>query len=179
MTDDPKKRLRDVREEIDLRLDGLLGQLGASIGDMLGRLEEGAGELHHSRTVETERGPVRAEAGIRIRVGGIEAERATQPTQRPSTAPPKPAPEPPRPVAATILAEPDLWSLTAELPGVTQADLRLDVDGVELTIEAEARGRRFRGVFTLPPGIRRDDLSVSLRNGILDLTAPKPGDQAP
>jgi len=70
MSGESKKRGRAALEEIDLRLDGLLGTLGSALGEMVERLEQGeAGEVRRSHEVNTPRGPIRAETGVRVRFG--------------------------------------------------------------------------------------------------------------
>ncbi|MDG4648422.1 Hsp20/alpha crystallin family protein [Roseibacterium sp. SDUM158017] len=86
-------------------------------------------------------------------------------------APEAPGREPVRPVEATILAAGGGWTLVADLPGVAEGDvaLRDGEDGASLVVEAQGRGRRYRGEFDLPAGLRAADLTVSLVNGILEL----------
>lgn len=174
---------KDLREEIDLRLDGLLGELGRTLGDMIERLDGGSGEVRRSRSFETGRGPVRAEAGIRIRAGGLglppgrpqPAARERQAGTAPSTA----QPPVPCPIDAAVEEEAGLWTLTADLPGVGAQDLSLSERDGHLHIAATARHRSYEGSFALPPGVTLADIEVSLRNGILNLTARLPGPEAP
>ncbi|MEM6939777.1 MAG: Hsp20/alpha crystallin family protein [Pseudomonadota bacterium] len=175
MSDHGKKGFGGVRHEIDLRLDGLFGELGKVIGEAMEHLEDGASEIRRSQEFQTKNGPVRAEAGVRVRMGGRafpstdNTQDATQPFSRFSEQ--KSKAMAPRPITATILEEAGLWSLTADLPGMTQDDLRLDVSAGTLKITAAAHDRRYEDTFDLPHGLSKDDLQVSLRNGILDLTA--------
>ena len=63
-------RGRAALRQIDLQLDGLLGKLGDTLGEMIERLEDGeTGEFRRSHELQTPRGPVRAEAGLRVRMG--------------------------------------------------------------------------------------------------------------
>jgi len=73
MTDDKRRKAEDTIAELDLRLDGLLGKLGASLGEMVERLERGEdGEVRRSHEIRTPKGPLRAETGVRVRVGGAQ-----------------------------------------------------------------------------------------------------------
>jgi HSP20 family molecular chaperone IbpA len=71
MTDDKRRKIEDTISELDLRLDGLLGKLGESLGEMIDRLDQGEdGEIRRSHEIRAPKGPLRAETGVRIRVGG-------------------------------------------------------------------------------------------------------------
>ncbi|MEM7520418.1 MAG: Hsp20/alpha crystallin family protein [Pseudomonadota bacterium] len=166
-----------ITQEIDLRLDGLFGELGSAITEALGRLDEGASEVRRFQDIQTPRGPVRAEAGIRVRMGGaaFSADSAEEVDPKPKghSTKPTPAPEAPKAIkiAATELREPDFWSLSADLPGVAEDDLRLDFADGALKIRASTRQRVYEGTFALPRGVSEETVEVSLVNGILDLTA--------
>lgn len=188
MTEDPKRRFDEVRQEIDLRLDGLLGELGRSLTEVLGRLDDGQGEIRREHNFQSGDGGVRASAGLRVRVGGLAAERTTaahaqrSPARQARAAEagdmPQGQPSAPaaRDIAATVLMERGLWSLSADLPGMTERDVTLSEKDGRLVITAASRGRRYEGTFDKPVGLALDDISLSVRNGILDLTASLPED---
>lgn len=163
---------RDAFREIDLRLDGFLGDLGAALGEMLTRLDDGSGgEVRRTHSFETPRGTVRTEAGIRVRMGGFDVKAG--PERADPAPPPKPAPTPDdiRPIQAEILDSDGHWSLVAELPGISPEGLTLEVGPGSLCIEARSVTRRYRGEVPLPKGLGRDDLAVSLQNGVLEISA--------
>ena len=189
----------DAFGEIEMRLGGLLGELGQAVGDMLGRLEDGtSGEILRSGEIETQRGPIRAEAGIRVRFAGKEIATPGVPARgappgagrRPPDRPaartgtdlgrPPPAPDPgqtpaPRAIDADIVSGDGHWSLTADLPGVAEDRLTVEVSQGRLILSADGRGRRWAGEFALPDGLTRDDLAVRLRNGVLEISAGEDG----
>ncbi|MEM9707968.1 MAG: Hsp20/alpha crystallin family protein [Pseudomonadota bacterium] len=180
MSRESKKGFNDLRQEVDIRLDGLLGEVGKVLGEAFEKLEEGASELRHSQDIQTSKGPVRAEAGIRVRMGGATFGPGTNEVD------PRPVNETPsdghsrrspatRPIAASILTEPGFWNLTADLPGVAEEGLDLAVKNGVLTIHARASERTYQGKFEVPEGIGRDALDISMKNGILDVTATLPG----
>jgi len=85
----------------------------------------------------------------------------------------------------------DSYILTAELPGVEQPDVRIEVTGSELTIRGErrllppcteenyhrletARGRFLR-TFTLPDKLDSEAITASLKDGVLEVRLPKEG----
>jgi len=155
MADDKRRKVDDTISELDLRLDGLLGKLGQSLGEMIERLESGeAQELRRSHDVETPHGPVRAEAGLRVRLAGVGRpggkERA--PSQRrqprpkgqggaaearddrragaaaPASAPAQAAPDPSPRKAETESYESDgRWHVCADLPGVSLPEIDVSV----------------------------------------------------
>ena len=168
---------RDAMDEIDLRLGGLLGDLGQAVGEMLSRLDAGeGGEILRSGEIQTGRGPIRAEAGIRVRVAGQDVGPArTEPRSRPAkgdrTPPARKTPAPPvRSIDADILTGDGLWTLTADLPGVTHDGLAVTVDDGALVVRGEGRGRLWEGRFDLPPDTTRSDLDVHLKNGVLEIS---------
>jgi HSP20 family protein len=86
---------------------------------------------------------------------------------------------------------PDELMLTAELPGLTQEDVELELENNILTIRGEKveerregeEGKRyhvwerhhgsFQRSFTLPRTVRPDDISAEFENGILRVRMPK------
>ncbi len=169
----------DTIGDIRHGFDGLLGALGDVISEVSERLEAGeAREVHKSFEVETGKGPVRAEAGVRVRfadgAGGARSNsrasmaRAVNPERKKETAR---ATEPmPRAIDFEIFEDESIWLLIADIPGVDREELKLSEADGDLVIETIG-ARRFRATCALPEGIRAASLNVSLRNGILELTA--------
>lgn len=87
-----------------------------------------------------------------------------------------------------VIEKGDNYLLEAELPGFSKEDIKIDLDKETLTISAshkeekkETRGsyvrqeRRYNSYcrsFHIP-GIRKEDISASYNNGILEITLPK------
>jgi len=85
--------------------------------------------------------------------------------------------------------------LKADLPGMTDADISVEVEDNVLTIagerkteqEAEAEGyyriERASGAFsrslTLPEGVEADAVTATFDNGVLEIRVPKPADVQP
>jgi HSP20 family protein len=81
------------------------------------------------------------------------------------------------------------YHLTAELPGMTEKDIDINLSGDTLTIKGEKRDEReekaknyyvserhygsFQRSFTVPEGVDRDKIDASFSTGILTLTLPK------
>jgi HSP20 family protein len=83
----------------------------------------------------------------------------------------------------------DSYVLTAELPGVEQPDIKIEVAGAELTIKGErryqppcteenyhrletARGRFLR-TFSLPDKLDSEAITANLKDGVLEVRLPK------
>lgn len=171
MTD--RKGPKDRMDEIQLGLGGVFDALGEAFSEVTRRLEEGqAGEVRRSYEVDTGKGPLRAEAGIRVRFAGADVT-PTSPSTSPVNTPKPAAPPEARSIDADILEDADGgWRLTADLPGVALDDLLLSQDGTQLKIETKG-ARHYRTEFDFPPGRRIEELNVHLNNGILDLSLPQ------
>lgn len=88
-------------------------------------------------------------------------------------------------------------TLTAELPGMDQRDIKLEVEGDVLTLRGEKRathveeGKKreyyleertygaFQRSFSLPPSIDSNKIDASFANGVLTLRMPKNGTAKP
>ncbi|WP_143535052.1 Hsp20/alpha crystallin family protein [Roseivivax jejudonensis] len=80
----------------------------------------------------------------------------------------------PDPIAASVLVDRGRWSACAELPGVRAGDIRLSARHGTLIVEVVRPERRARGAIAFPDAILPEDLSVTLRNGILHVAADLP-----
>ena len=196
MTEDKRRKVDETISELDLRLDDLLGKLGRSLGEMIERLDDGeAQEVRRSHDVETPRGPLRAEAGLRVRFAATgaapaPAERARRRSSKPSSAPPAVDPEPPaprtRPQAAASADGPEArtpemesyvddghWHLCADLPGATLPEIDVQVlpaheAGGPRTLVLRSEGaRRYAAERELPAAADPSNMDIALRNGVL------------
>jgi HSP20 family molecular chaperone IbpA len=82
--------------------------------------------------------------------------------QRPAVAP-----------AVDVLENREEVLLVADLPGVTQDNLRVDLEEERLIIEGKREGWDYRRSFFMPEGIDREKVSAVLKNGVLTLHLPK------
>lgn len=173
-----KKPGRGAADDIADGLNGLLGALNEALMDMANRLDDGAsGTVERNHVFETPKGPMRAQAGVRVRVGGFEtagpAPSQPQPINpnRTSTSPPPPNP---RDVPCDVIESDDHWTITADLPGIAEDEVDVSLDGTAVVITAAGR-RHYHGSCDLgAPGVVPDD-AVRLHNGILTLTVQKVG----
>ena len=63
--------------------------------------------------------------------------------------------------------------LVADMPGVAQEALRIDVDEERVSLEGRKDSYDFRRSFILPEGIDREKIAAELKNGVLWLHLPK------
>ena len=89
----------------------------------------------------------------------------------------------------------DHFVLKADLPGLTEADVNIEVQDGSLTISGERRAeheQRERGWYrierafgsfnrslTLPDGVDADRIEASFSNGVLEVRIPKPEERKP
>ena len=89
----------------------------------------------------------------------------------------------------------EAYVLEAELPGLTEKDIEVNVENRRLTLASstkeekekeeksdgyvvhERRSREFSRTFALPENVDEQKISASFKNGLLELTIPK-GEQA-
>lgn len=81
------------------------------------------------------------------------------------------------------------YSVTAELPGLSEKDIEVSISGDMLTLKGEKRQEEdkteknyhitersygtFRRMFYLPDGVDRDKIAASFAKGVLTITLPK------
>lgn len=90
--------------------------------------------------------------------------------------------------AVDIIEESNTLKLVADMPGVTNETLKIELDNNVLSLEgeialnmpeglsalhAEVRGQRFARRFNLSHEVDSDAISATLVNGVLTLTLPK------
>jgi HSP20 family protein len=73
-----------------------------------------------------------------------------------------------------VFDEDDRLLIVAEMPGVEPEDVHVDVVGRRLTLAAERADRKYRKSIEVPEGTRRERLSVSCNNGIVEIGVAKP-----
>jgi len=97
--------------------------------------------------------------------------------------------------AMDLVEEADHYVLRADLPGVSENDVDIEVDGGVLIVSGERRSEheerkdgyyrierasgRFSRSLTLPEGIDPDGIQAAYENGVLEVTIPKPEQSKP
>lgn len=170
------------RQDIDAGLNGLFDALGQAIGEIASKLEDGkSGAISRDHVFETEKGPMRAHAGIRLRMGGLEVGDGSAPKPQPvnrnpaktPTVTPSPTATPETmPLSHDLFEDHDTWVLTADMPGVLRKEIKMLRDGPDLILRTNG-ARRYHAQIHLSDDFELSQISVSLRNGILALKIPK------
>jgi HSP20 family protein len=91
--------------------------------------------------------------------------------------------------AVDMIDRKDEIVLRADLPGLDQKDIQVNVDNGTLTIRGNRQGEReakeedyyccerwagsFSRTMTLPPGIDPDKINATFKNGVLEVHVPK------
>jgi HSP20 family protein len=91
--------------------------------------------------------------------------------------------------AVNIAESKDSYSLSLAVPGMKKTDFKIDVDGNILTISAEKEEKKeekdkrynrteynyssFSRSFTVPDGVKKEDIHATYDNGVLTLLLPK------
>ena len=138
--------------------------------DLALRLEQAGTD----QTIDTPAGPLRATAGIRVRMGGLDT-RATPQVKPVNPGRKTPATlnsVPARPLVFDLLDDMGAWIATAEMPGVVLSDLVLSVEGEDLVVRATGE-RPYLGRIKMPVTCGAGAVGTMLNNGILTLNFPQ------
>jgi HSP20 family protein len=87
----------------------------------------------------------------------------------------------------------DTFIVTAELPGLTREQIRIEVQDGRLTLQGRRDARvpceqyhqverghgEFSRTFSLPPTVQVEGIAADLRDGVLTITIPKVPEQGP
>jgi HSP20 family protein len=99
-------------------------------------------------------------------------------------------------VPATDLVETETdFVLRADLPGLSESDVNIELDDKVLTISGERKSEHeerqtgyyrversfgsFRRTLTLPEGVDAESIRATFDKGVLEVTVPKPAQRAP
>ena len=157
-----------------MALGGLFGNLGTLL-EKLGELAEKGQELHESREIRDSSGKTRGVVGFSIKVGlgdeGIKVERFGNVRKDEKTG--RPVVEPVREPMVDIFDEKDHVLVVAEMPGVAEEDIQLEVKDDILILAAEKGNQKYRKEVLLPATFSAKDMSHTCRNGILEVKFTK------
>ena len=97
--------------------------------------------------------------------------------------------------AMDLLETADHFVLRADLPGLTQDDVKIELEDSTLTVSGERKSEHedkqegyyrverafgsFSRSLTLPKGIDADAVTASFENGVLEIRVPKPEERKP
>jgi len=98
-------------------------------------------------------------------------------------------------LAVDIYETPETIVMKADLPGLTRADIEIEIHDNALTIKGERRFAKdvqqenylrierasgaFQRSFTLPTSVRQEEIRASFRDGVLELLLPKAEEAKP
>ncbi|MCX6599017.1 MAG: Hsp20/alpha crystallin family protein [Acidobacteria bacterium] len=152
---------------------GILKGLGDLV-DKLAEIEKQGEELRRSGELRGSDGRLRGIYGVNVRVGlggeGVQVEPFgnLKPDRTAGDAMVHEIREP----VCDVFEEEDHLLIVAEMPGVSQADVKLEADGDLLTIEANRKDRKYRKELQLPRAIDPTRAAISANNGVVEIRCP-------
>ena len=166
-----KKRKRVAGE---IGVGGLLGGLGSFL-ETLGELAEKGKELRESGEINGPGGKVKGVYGFHIKFGLGDEDVAVEPfgnvqkDERTGVAVVSEVREP----MVDVFDEKDRVVVIAEMPGVGESDVKLELKDDVLLVTAEAGDKKYRKEVLLPAVFPREKMSYTCRNGILEIKFAK------
>ena len=178
-----RKTFEQAAQDIDLRLGDVLGHLGSALDEVVSRLGDAqdGGEIRRERRFDTEKGPIRASAGIRIRSLGDPAsivapqsrspDKPINPNRKTPTRTPQGERKGPsvRDVEATIIQDGGVWMMVAEMPGIARDQITWHVHDGLLRVEGRNDTRHYRVETDWTEAASPDGLECHVANGIVEL----------
>jgi len=148
-----------------------MGGLGALL-EKLTELAESGKELHETKEIgDPASGQTRGVVGYSIRVGigneGVKVERFGNLRKDEKTG--KAVVHPVREPLVDIFDEADHLLVLAEMPGIGDGDVRLELRDDILSIAAEKGEQKYRKEVLLPSAFLPENMSHTCRNGILEV----------
>jgi HSP20 family protein len=152
-------------------VEGILGGLSGLLRT-LGELAEKGEELKRSGTLSDKQGrEVNFQYGVRVRTLNEGRDVRVEPfgnlkrDERTGEATVQEVREP----VCDIFEEDDHVKLVLEMPGVSESDVKLDVQGDIMTISAEHNTKRYRKEVLLPAALERSKMTVACNNGLVEV----------
>jgi len=165
-----KKDKGDLQEKGFAAFGGIMDGLNSLLGK-IGELAEKGEDFQKTGEITGPGGKVRGVYGVSVKLGLGEEGIAIEPfgnigkddkTGRPVVH------EVSEPIV-DIFEEKGYLLLVAEMPGIGQEDVHLDLKDDVLTITAEKGAKKYRKEVLLPAVVSRDKMTVTCRNGILEV----------
>jgi HSP20 family protein len=63
--------------------------------------------------------------------------------------------------------------VVAEMPGISAADVRLEVEGDLLTVSAERGDKKYRKEVLLPESVPQEKIQITCNNGVVEIRCPR------
>lgn len=169
MAEKGKKRARAGPERQPAR--GFVDSL-TDLVEKLGELAQTGRELRQAGEISSPEEKLKAVYGLRVRMGlggeTLEVEpfgdlKFDQRTRHPVV-------QEVREPLVDVIAEADKIMVVAEMPGVTSEDVSLELNDDVMNLEARGRdGRKYRKEVLLPAPVKRENISISCNNGIVQI----------
>ncbi len=143
----------------------------SKILESLGDLAEKGEELRRSGEVEGSEGKARGVYGFRIRTAGGDSPFKVEPfgnVQRDESTG-EPTVSDAREPIVDVFDEASGPRVVAELPGIEESDVRLDVRDRALRVTAERGEKKYHKEVELPRAVAADDMVYTCRNGVLEV----------
>ena len=174
MTEEKKNKEKEEGINIDFGLGGLFKGLGSLI-DTATKLAEKGEEL--SKTSEIKFSGLDKIKGLKDLKGVYGINVRTMADGRPSVQPfgnikktPKgPVVEKVREPIVDVFEEAKEINIIAEMPGIEEKDINLELKGDILNINAEGKDRQYQKEVLLPKPTKAEDMTWSYKNGILEI----------
>lgn len=169
-----KKKKDEPQINIDLGLGGLFKGLG-NLVDLVSELSE-KGQIIKERTEQfTGEGPLKDLKGVygfsfKMGSGG---EPEVQSFGNVKKSEEGPVVDEVREPMTDIFEEENEIQIIAEMPGVDEKDVKLDLQGDVLTIDANHPKRKFHKELLLSAKVKAETISYSITNGILEIKIEK------
>ena len=146
---------------------GLFNILGSVI-DLVAELERKGGEISRSGEIKGLGKDVRGVYGFSVRtlVGG---EPVVESFGNIKETPQGPVVDEVREPIVDVIEEEDELVLFAEIPGVSEETVELEVKGDVVSIRAEEKDRKYAKEVLLPCAVAPEPLSVTARNGVVEV----------
>jgi len=181
MTKDKKKK--DEGNE-GLNIDLGLGKLGLGLGglldgignlvDLAAKLKEAGGEINKEGEIDLSnlKKGMKGVFGVSVKtaVGG---KTVVEPFGNVKKTPQGPKVEEEREPITDIFDEDQEIRIYAEMPGVNEKDIKLDLKEDILVISAQTGDRKYHKEVLLPAKVQADTMTSSYNNGILEVKAKK------
>ena len=175
-----KVKDKDVDEETAPKKGGLMVGL-VNLLEKLNQVAEQGGEV--VRTFEVERGkapggdkPVKGVVGFSIRTMG-EGDQSFKVEPfgniRHNEATGESVVDEVREPLVDVFDEDQRVLIVAEMPGVEPNDVRVELEEGTLMLSGERGELRYRKELGVPPGLTRDKLTLTVKNGIVQIELPK------
>lgn len=176
----PQEKKESASQDDDTNIDFGLGKLSfgglfkglGNLIDLASKLQEKGGEL--KREGEFQFGKKgKGFFGFSIKTLGPGGKPVFERFGNIKDTPKGPVVEEVREPMVDVFDEKEAIKVIAELPGVSQEDIKLELKGDILTLKAEHADKKYSKEILLPRAVDEDGLTSSFNNGILEITLKK------